>query len=86
MNSKKIISIQYSIPKAIVDGQASNTYSLYLFKQPGTEADPYVFNLTVPTSYLMRSDNKRVNIDGTTLSYIADLSEDRELSTKIIRK
>ncbi len=84
MGAKKTIKISYDFPVNI--GQASNTYSLQVFKQPGTNADPYVFSLQTPENYDIRSDNPRVNIQNKKATYFSDLSEDREINVMIVKK
>ena len=47
--SKKII-ISYALSQKIPLDQPSFNYSNWVFKQPGTEEDPYSFSLTYPES------------------------------------
>ncbi len=86
MSSKKTIKVQYVVPITVGTGQASGIYSLSLFKQPGTQADPYAFSLIVPTDYQIISKDKKVKVSGKTMTYLTDLSEDREIEATIVKK
>jgi hypothetical protein len=86
MSSRRTIAVTYKVASTIAAGQASNTYSLRLFKQPGTDADPYALSLIAPQTYQITSDNPRIKVNGVTLSYIADLSEDREVTATITKR
>lgn len=74
---KKSISVEYTFP--ITAGERDLAYSLRVFKQPGTEADPYVFSLTPPVGYKVNKLPKAFKQEGSKITYLTDMSEDREI-------
>lgn len=65
--SKKTITIVYQLPFKITSDQLDFLYDLKIVKQPGTNADPYAFSLTTPTSFRLLSSDK----DTAAASYTA---------------
>jgi hypothetical protein len=80
------VSIAYSTPNAIDTRQPAFTYDLHVFKQPGTDNDPYQLLVAYPNTYTVVDNDKRfVNVGGK-LSYNDQLLEDTDLMATFSKK
>lgn len=50
LKTTKTVKITYQLPETVILKNLS-TYDLYIFKQPGTDNDPYSFTFTAPQGY-----------------------------------
>lgn len=83
--SKKV-SISYSLTKAIDTGASAFSYNLRVFKQPGTENDPYSFSLDFPNMFRPINLSPELSDVGGKLLYSGVLSQDMELKAKFGRR
>lgn len=83
--SKKELSLGYHIPKAFSPSAPSFTYDVRLFKQPGTDADPYTFTLSYPSSLTPVVFTGGVNLGGK-LQFEGKLDKDRSLQVVLSQK
>lgn len=77
----KTIVVSYALPQQIVKSAPLFTYSLYILKQPGTEAYPYEFSLTYPSfmKIVGKLEGGLENKEGR-VSLTKDVVKDEEIS------
>lgn len=76
-NTKKTIVVKYiQRPKAI---GPLGSYSLTLFKQPGTGPDPYAFSVSLPTGMRLLSSSVELDRDGSRYVLLSRLLEDAKI-------
>lgn len=74
--STKTIEVSYLLPQKPLSSAFS--YSLWVFKQPGTEDDPYSFSLSYPEGFKI--------LKGEKPSFEKNLSEDINFKIDLVRK
>lgn len=79
------VSITYTVDNAVNPNVPAFSYSLRLFKQPGTGDDPYTFFLTYPQEYtFVKGDG--VSDVGGKITYADNLSEDKIIEAEFSKK
>ena len=86
VGTTKTISITYEIPGNLDTSVASFSYSLRLFKEPGTGDDPYQMSLSYPNDFTLLSGDKDLTNVGGKLIYDGQLSADRVLRCNILKE
>src|SRR5262249_43460343 len=82
----KKVAFSYSQKNAVDLKQQAFSYDLKIFKQPGTQDDPYNFSLVYPEAFqLVTADRQLTNVGGK-LVYSDNLSEDTEVTAEFSRK
>lgn len=79
MSGKKTLMIHYSIPYKIFNVDFTPVYSLKVFKQPGTDADPYRLTIKYPTPYKLLSSSPGLETNSGKINLLTTLLEDREV-------
>lgn len=80
------ITITYRVPQAVNLESPALTYSMRLFKQPGTLEDPYRLTFSYPQSYeVVRAAKGAVEVGGK-FNFETKLSEDREIEVTLSKK
>ncbi|MGI8419403.1 MAG: DUF4012 domain-containing protein [Candidatus Levyibacteriota bacterium] len=82
----KTVSLAYSAPNAIDTRSPSFIYDLHVFKQPGTDNDPYQLFVAYPNTYTMVESDKRFANVGGKLSYSDQLLTDTDLMATFSKK
>lgn len=82
----KKVSISYTVEKAVNLQQPEFAYDLKIFKQPGTDVDPYALSLQYPGTYQVLDKDQRLNDVGGKLIYEEVLSEDINLKVSFSKK
>lgn len=80
--TRKSVTVSYHLP-APFPLDRETTYHLSVSKQPGTNADPYVFAANYPPSYLLQSDLQSSFLEKERLTIPSDLRVDREFNLRI---
>lgn len=82
----KRVSLAYTIPKAVSVAEPSFIYNLRIFKQPGTQDDPYALFVAYPSTFrLVRSDKGLTDVGGK-LAYSVYLTGDKEMEAVFSKK
>ncbi|MEN9407058.1 MAG: hypothetical protein RLZZ455_274, partial [Candidatus Parcubacteria bacterium] len=81
---QKEILVVYSKPYTL--SNALNKYSLTLFKQPGTGADPFRLTVQLPEGYVLLSKPVSLRRSGTGYSMLGYLTGDLEMSLTFGKK
>ncbi len=76
---KKIVSVSYTLANQIMSDNPEFSYSLRLFKQPGTENDPYRLSLSYPDGFKLLNKNPLEIIKGNKLEFEENLIKDTDL-------
>jgi hypothetical protein len=84
--SKKEVRITYSVPMVALSQSLSSTYSLQVFKQPGTEADPYLCTVNYPPQFALIKKPNAVNVANGKVTWLTDLSEDRTMTLQLTKR
>ncbi len=84
--SKKTVSISYTIRTDSAVNTSAIGYNLWTFKQPGTEADPYVLNIVSPPSYTVLDKSAIGKEQDGVITFLSDMSQDREFSLQLTKK
>lgn len=82
----KTVSIAYSTPYAIDTRHSSFTYDMHVFKQPGTDSDPYQLSVSYPSSFALVNNDKRFSDVGGKIIYSNGLKEDLSLKATFAKK
>lgn len=77
---KKEVAITYSVLPQNLSKNQITAYRLRLFKQPGTDADPYSFSLTLPDNLKVLSKPASFRQNRNTLTTLTQLTEDRDIT------
>jgi hypothetical protein len=86
-NDSTTVSVAYSVSDQTVDtSTGSFGYSLKLFKQPGTEGDPYTLSLAYPSEYKILQASQAVKTTESGISFATLLMEDKDLSIDFTRR
>jgi len=80
------VSIAYTTPGTLDAGAVAFTYSLRLFKEPGTGNDPYQLYLSYPDDFTLLTSDKALNNVGGKLIYSAPFTTDKILSASFTKK
>jgi hypothetical protein len=84
--STKVVSIRYTVPQVVNTQLSAFAYDLSVFKQPGTDKDPYSFSLSYPTKYsLVKTDELGRDLGGKFV-YETSLSEDKDVRLEFSKK
>lgn len=87
---EKEIVVRYNIQTPLSAALPSMNYTLHVFKQPGTGADPFIFSFTGPEKNKIISLNlpEKPGLKKTDkyVSILGQLSEDKEISIKLAKK
>jgi hypothetical protein len=86
VGTTKTISMTYEIPGNLDTSEASFSYSLRIFKEPGTGDDPYQLSLSYPNDFTLLSGDKDLSNVGGKLIYDGQLSTDRVLGATFSKK
>jgi hypothetical protein len=86
MSTEKTVTINYSLDTTLTPENPSMQYSLYVYKQPGTEADPYIFNFQYPDSFKVIQSSTDLKSGTNSLSLLTALSEDRSIEISLAKK
>lgn len=78
--SSKTISITYTLSQKINVGQPVLHYSEKIFKQPGTDNDPFSYSLNFPKSYGVLRNSSGTFVNGTTVSSLTNLATDKNIN------
>lgn len=84
--STKTVSITYSLPRVISVEEPVFTYDLRLFKQPGTNADPYALFMAYPSSFILVEAEKGIVDVGGKISFSTNLSTDKNIRASFSKK
>jgi hypothetical protein len=82
----KKIDVTYDHVRVIDPTQASFVYNLRLFKQPGTQNDPYSLTLVYPATFQPVRKQGQLSDVGGKLVYSETLSQDKDLSVIFSKK
>ncbi|MGH7202925.1 MAG: hypothetical protein ACREHC_00600, partial [Candidatus Levyibacteriota bacterium] len=82
----KRVSISYHTVNAMDTRSPAFTYDLHVFKQPGTDNDPYQLLVTYPNTYTVVDNDKRFANVGGKLSYSDPLLTDMDLMATFSKK
>ena len=82
----KKVSISYTVPQGIDTSSPVSSYNLRLFKQPGTDQDPYSFTLSYPAKLTPSSLGKEFVDLGGKVKYETNLNEDKDIKLKFSQK
>ena len=82
----KKISITYTAQKAFNINDSEYLYDLRVFKQPGTDEDPYSYSLTYPPIFNIISNDVRLNNVGGKLLYSGKLTSDMDFKAEFAKK
>lgn len=81
------IEISYNLPKKPVLASLGNfSYSLSIFKQPGVDLYPYVFNLNFPKTWQVLKFPQNVTGNDGVVSFSKNIDRDMELSLDFSQK
>lgn len=80
------VSISYGLGQKLPQLLAGESYSLLLFKQPGTDSYQYSLRLTLPDSLLVRKATGGLTTQGTTSSYNATLATDKVINFSLVSR
>jgi hypothetical protein len=84
--STKTVVIAYTIPQTVNVGSAAFDYDLRLFKQPGTDMDPYSLTLNYPTKFKpINLPSGAVDLGGKVV-YETKLNEDKDIKIQFSQK
>ena len=84
--STKTVGITYAIPQSIAIEKPFFSYDLSIFKQPGTDSDPYSLFVSYPAVFaLVKSDSQGRDLGGKFV-YSANLSEDKNIRLEFSKK
>lgn len=86
VESRKKVTISYTIPQSVTADAPSFSYSLKLFKQPGTIEDPYALVLTYPSRFQPLDLPQGVVDLGGKVAYETKLTEDKDLRLRFTQK
>ncbi|MCL5438850.1 MAG: DUF4012 domain-containing protein [Patescibacteria group bacterium] len=75
-DSYKTIQIKYKYSNPGISSQTAFTYSLKVFKQPGTDDDPYSLSLTYPDSFQIVDTSDGVRKNQNTITFSRSLLRD----------
>jgi hypothetical protein len=84
--AKKTVSISYSVNTDRAANASTVNYNLRLFKQPGTEADPYILSVAYPAGYGVLGTLNGGREQGGIVKYFSDISQDREFSFQVTKQ
>ncbi len=82
----KIVSVTYTLlsPRAV--NTPGISYTMRLFKQPGTESDPYVLKVIYPSRYSMLGEIEGGKEQDGVVTFLSDISQDREFGFSLTKK
>lgn len=86
MGSTKNVTINYTIPQSINISSPAFEYALRIFKQPGTDADPYSLVLNYPNKFKTYALARDVIDLGGKVTYEAKLNEDKDIRIQFSQK
>lgn len=82
----KRVSISYSVPDAIDTNEPTFTYKLRIFKQPGSQDDPYALFVTYPDNFRLVSSEKGLSDVGGKLAYSVYLNSDKDIKATFSKR
>ncbi len=82
----KKIDIEYSLAQKISPKDPLISYSLKIFKQPGTENYPVDFSFSYPSAFKILSMSKKLKDQNQSVSFQEILSQDREIKIDLTQK
>ncbi len=82
----KTISLSYKLAQKISQDTPSFLYSLYVFKQPGTDNYPFDFTLSYPSSYQVISPFENFHYKNNKIFLSEDLTSDKEFFVNLAKK
>lgn len=85
-SSTKKVTISYVAPQAINTSSSVFSYNLRLFKQPGTDEDPYSLTLNYPNRFIPVGQGPEIINLGGKLSYETKLNEDKDIKIQFSKK
>jgi len=86
MGETKKVSITYTLPHAVDTTKPAFSYDLQVFKQPGTDADPYSLFMSYPSTFKLVTASSGLSDVGGKLLYSGVLSEDKHIRAEFSRK
>lgn len=84
--AQKVVSVQYLLPKDKVAGSKAFSYRLTVSKQPGTDDDPFVVNVSYPNTFALKPEGLPAVIKEGTVAVSLSLLKDQELTLKFSQK
>jgi len=84
--SNKAVAISYLLPKKFVLEESLFFYNHKIFKQPGTENDPFRFSLSYPPTLKVLNLTKGVKNEKNKVVFETTLSKDMEFSIDFSKK
>jgi hypothetical protein len=85
MGSSKKVSITYTIARAVDLTQPVFSYDLRLYKQAGTQSDPYVLLFDYPSAFTPVTPGPATDVGGK-LIYDSSLSQDMDMTMEFTKK
>jgi hypothetical protein len=86
LGEKKTVAVAYTVPAKTTIMNSTISYSLRVFKQPGTEADPYSLTFAYPAGYSVLSASDALKINNSNVSLLTTLIEDKEIALTMVKK
>lgn len=85
-DTQKKVTIDYVVPRSVNTSQAAFSYNLRIFKQPGTDQDPYSLSIVYPSKFKPSDLDKDITDLGGKLVYDQPLTVDRDLRIQFSQK
>lgn len=82
----KTVSISYTLLQKVSFDELVFNYDLWVFKQPGTDEDPYEFLLTYPVSYNVLKKPKLVTTAENKIYFSSPLKKDQRITLQFVKK
>ncbi len=86
VGAKKDVAITYTIPQSVNTNSPVFGYDLRLFKQPGTDEDPFTFSLAYPGKYGPIQLGEGILDLGGKVKFETKLNEDKNIKIKFSQK
>lgn len=86
MGETKTVSLTYRIQNAINEDASTFLYDLFVFKQPGTHADPFTLFVSYPGSFKVVKKQEGLVDVGGKLSFSENLSKDRGIQVEFTKR
>jgi Protein of unknown function (DUF4012) len=86
VGQSKRVSLTYSVPDVVNTNEPTFTYNLKIFKQPGTQDDPYALFLTYPSTFRLVQSDKGLSDVGGKLAYSVYLTGDKDIKATFSKR
>ena len=85
-STTRTVSVTYRSPSGIDPNAVAFDYNLKVFKEPGTQNDPYQMSLTYPSTIAVLSSSNGFTNVGGKLIYEGPLSQDEDITASFTKK